>query len=964
VTTIAEQSALVGRRRELAAVAAALQALGRDARYVALSGEPGIGKTRMLEELARRGEERGCVVLTGRGAELEQDLPFGVWVDALDDHVAWLGPERIERMLGDRVAELARVLPSVSAGDATPAPALQDERYRAHRAVRALLEQLASATPVLVLLDDLQWADDSSLELVAHLLRRPPRAPLLVACAFRSGGLAPAVLGAFEAAGRDGRVVDVPLVPLTADESDALLGAGLPARVRAELFGLSGGNPFYLQQLARGVAPDPATALPAPASGLPPAVAAALGQELAALSPPARLLAQGAAVAGDPAELGLAAAAADLGEPDLAGALDELVGRRLLSPGSLPRRYRFRHPIVRRAAYESGGEGWRLSAHRRAAGALERTGGALAARAHHLERCAEPGDDGAFAVLAQAGHAAAPTAPAEAARWYAAALRLLPGDDPRRLEVLAPLATALASTGRLERALATLLDVLAMVPPELAELRARLVAACAACENLLGRHGAAHERLEHALAELPERTGPAVAMLEAELAADALYDSDFAALGTRAAQARATAGALGDPGLRVLTAALDCFAHYGLGRMPGAEAALDDAAATLDAMDDGQLAGRLEASYYLAFAELLCERFDDVIRHTERGVAVSRASGQGQFVVPMMVGLTHALETRGRLAEAKDTVEGAVEAGRLSGNRQVLSWALVGEGWVAAITGDLERAGRAAEEAVALLGELSDSILTLATHALASLVFLETGDVERCLAEGRRAGAPAFAAIEPGRAAWLLGVLARAELERGDPEAARAAIARARELLAGMSLPLMESTVVQAEALLALADGAPDRAAELAADGAALADGVGAVVHAARLRALAGQAHAAAGDREGALALLKRAEGELAGFGAHRLRAEAARELRKLGVRVAGRQRRGASGGGLSALSGREREIAELVAQGRTNREIAAELFVSEKTVEGHLRNVFIKLEVSARAAVAEAVGRARADVE
>src|SRR5829696_9135612 len=255
-----EQHALVGRRRELAAVATALQGIGRDARYVALSGEPGIGKTRLLEELARRADERGCTVLTGRGAELERDLPFGLWVDALDDHAAWLGPGRLERMLDDRVAELSRVLPSVSAPGAAPAPALQDERYRAHRAVRALLEQLAAVTPVVVLLDDLQWADDSSLELVAHLLRRPPRAPLLVACAFRTGGLAPSVLAAFEAAARDHRVVEVALAPLSAAEADALLGDELPANAREELYRLSGGNPFYLQELARGGAPARGTA--------------------------------------------------------------------------------------------------------------------------------------------------------------------------------------------------------------------------------------------------------------------------------------------------------------------------------------------------------------------------------------------------------------------------------------------------------------------------------------------------------------------------------------------------------------------------------------------------------------------------------------------------------------------------------------------------------------------------------
>jgi DNA-binding NarL/FixJ family response regulator len=861
-------------------------------------------------------------------------------------------------MLGDRVAELARVLPSVSAPGAAPAPALQDERYRAHRAVRALLEQLAGATPVVVLLDDVQWADDSSLELVAHLLRRPPRAPLLVACAYRTGGLPPAVLGAFEAAARDRRVVDVRLAPLSAAEADTLLGDELPAAVRADLYRLSGGNPFYLQELARGNLPATST-VPVSAE-LPHAVAVALGQEIDALGGPARQLLQGAAVAGDPAELGLAAAAADVGHDALEAALDELVASRLLGPTALPRRYRFRHPIVRRAAYESTGAGWRLGAHARTAAALERDGGPLSARAHHVERCAEPGDDDAFAVLAQAGHAAAPNAPAEAARWYGAALRLLAADDPRRLELLAPLATALASTGQLERALATLLEVLAVVPPELAELRARLVAACAACENLLGRHGDAHARLEAALAELPEPSGTAAAMLEAELAADALYDSDFDALAARAAVARASADALGDPGLRAMTSALACFAEYGRGDTDAAEAARAEAAAALDAMDDGQLAGRLEAPYFLGFAEFLCERYDDVIRHTERALAVSRATGQGQFVVPMMVGLAHALETRGRLDEALDTVEGAVEAARLSGNRQVLSWALVGEGWVAAVTGDLERGTRSAEEAVALVAELAPSILTYATHALAALVFVEAGDVERSLAEAAAAGAPEFAGVERGRAAWVLSVMARAELLRGDPAAARARLDRAHELLAGMTLPLMASTVAHAEALLALDAGDAARAVEVAADAAALADRVGAVAHAARMRALGGQALARADDRAGALELLKRAEAELAACGAERLRAEAARELRRLGVRVAGRQRRG-GGEGLDALSGREREIAELVALGRTNREIAGELFVSEKTVEGHLRNVFGKLGVSARAAVAEAVGRERA---
>ena len=78
-------------------------------------------------------------MLVGRGSEMERELPFGVWVAALDDHVAALGPDRVEALVGDRAAELARVLPSAAPGGDVPLGGLQDERFRAHRAVRALL---------------------------------------------------------------------------------------------------------------------------------------------------------------------------------------------------------------------------------------------------------------------------------------------------------------------------------------------------------------------------------------------------------------------------------------------------------------------------------------------------------------------------------------------------------------------------------------------------------------------------------------------------------------------------------------------------------------------------------------------------------------------------------------------------------------------------------------------------------
>ena len=121
-------------------------------------------------------------------------------------------------------------------------------------------------------------------------------------------------------------------------------------------------------------------------------------------------------------------------------AIDELLGSRVAVGTDLPRRYRFRHPLVRRAVYDGADESWRLQAHARAAEALAARPGALAARAHHVEQSARVGDDEAASVLEQAGHQAAARAPAIAARWFDAALRLLGtqgGDDPfRRLGLL------------------------------------------------------------------------------------------------------------------------------------------------------------------------------------------------------------------------------------------------------------------------------------------------------------------------------------------------------------------------------------------------------------------------------------------------------------------------------------------------------------------------------------------------
>ncbi len=961
-TAVGLKTPIIGRRTQLEALAEALRRLEhRGSPIVALSGEPGIGKTRLLDELCTRADGRGHLVLSGRAAEMEQDLPFAVVVDALGDYAASLGSDRLERLIGAQAEELAPVVPGVEGLGGVGASRLQDERFRTHRAVRALLEALGASGRVVLALDDVHWADDASLELIGHLLRRPPRRGVMLVLTFRPAPARPALVDALAGAARDGAVIWLSLGALTRAEADRLLDDDVPDPAREALFAQSGGNPFYLLELARGSA----SRAPGAAADVPGRVALAIDQELRALPDDAQRLARAAAVVGDPMALDVAMAAGELEEGPALTALDALLGAALLAPTDVPRRYRFRHPLVRRAVYDTTPGGWRLGAHARAAHALEDQGGSLTARAHHLERCAQPGDLAAVDVLVAAGATAAPRAPTTAAAWYAAALRLLPESVEtagQRLGLLVALAQSQAATGELMPALVALAAALDLAAADdgLAPLRARLVAGCAMCENLLGRHDAAHRRLVAALDDVTDPRSAAAADLEVQLAADALYDGDFATMLTWAQRGLDAAITLAEPALAVLAESLVCYAELGIGRIPEALAAASTASAGLDALSDDAIALRLEAPYYLGFAEYFAERYEDAIRHWRRGIAVSRASGQGQFATPMAIGLAHAFEVIGRPRAGLDQVEAAVEAARLSGNRQVLCWALTAEAWIAAIAGELPRARAAGAAAVDLLGDLDESVLSRATRVHVAAAQLEAGEPERCVEAMADAGGPEFGRVEPGRRAWLYAILARAELDLGHEVVAEDWVARGESLAQTLGLGYVEGAVAYAGAMLELARGNARRALEQAERAVTRAADAGAAVQASRARIVAGRAAAAAGDVEGAAAWLERAEAELAAMGAVRFRDEAARELRRLGRRVGARRRRAAGGSGLASLSGREREIAELVARGRTNREIAAELFLSEKTIESHLRKVFAKLGVSGRVGVAETVGRER----
>jgi hypothetical protein len=290
------------------------QACAGASRFVVVSGEPGIGKISLLAELGRRAERRGCPVFRGRASELETELPFGLAVDSFDAYLESLDARAHERLAADDLGELASVFPSLrSLRASSEEPRTPAERFRAHHAVRELIERLAARQPIALELDDVHWSDGASLELICHLLRRPPQAAVLP------------VLGASEG-----------------------------------LYRASAGNPFYLLQLARSSPTPPCGRrrrgwLARRSSGRDRGDRGRAGRP----ATPVRAFAQAAAVAGDPFELELAAASAAVREADELTQLDELVARGLVRPSEVPLRFQFRHPLVRSAVYESCSPGAR-----------------------------------------------------------------------------------------------------------------------------------------------------------------------------------------------------------------------------------------------------------------------------------------------------------------------------------------------------------------------------------------------------------------------------------------------------------------------------------------------------------------------------------------------------------------------------------------------------------------------------
>jgi len=365
---------LVGREIERGRLRRALDAaIEETGSVVIVTGEAGMGKSRLAADLAGEAARRGARVLLGQCHETDQILAFGPWVEALR-------PARVDRMiellddLGPaRRGELARLLPELTDG-AAPATG---EPLPLFEAAAALLERLSAGRPVVLVMEDLHWADEMSVRLLAFLARRVTRWKLLVVATARPEELhdAPFVRRALDTLATAPEAVAVELMPLSRDETTTLVRALTPvaASSRAEtlddqVWSLSEGHPFTVVEMVRSVRHDIASS-GAGMGGLPRRVREAVARRLDRLGERARRLVEVAAIIGRQFDVELLALAADVDADRAVDGLEELVRRRLVeSVGDL---FRFVHHRVLEAARPAI-RPRRAFLHRRVAEAIEK----------------------------------------------------------------------------------------------------------------------------------------------------------------------------------------------------------------------------------------------------------------------------------------------------------------------------------------------------------------------------------------------------------------------------------------------------------------------------------------------------------------------------------------------------------------------------------------------------------------
>jgi DNA-binding CsgD family transcriptional regulator/tetratricopeptide (TPR) repeat protein len=997
----AGRSPLVGRARQLAVLAEYLAEVraGRAA-VVLLAGAPGIGKTRLLEEFPPPDLADGVTVLRGGASQAEGMPPYLPFLEALGEYIAAAPSDQLRNQVGPHAASLATLLPEIPARLGPPPPphplGPEQERFRLYEAVAAFLAAIAhpqagTRGPLVLLLDDLQWADAATCDLLVHVAGRLRSAALLIVGAYREGeaGDNSAFVRALAELNRRRLLVTLPLHPLEAEESRALATNLLRGEIAPEVADLlhrqAEGNPFFLEELLRAVVEEGTlvwregrwelgshpgrlgtTSREYP---VPPRVVEAIRMRLARLDPAVVELLRVAAVVGRACEPVLLAQVVQMDVEQVEEMLLAAARAQLVRPEA-DGAYAFTHDMMRETLYAEVGRARRRRLHQAIGEALEAQGDEGHAVAQEAPaRCladlafhfAEAGakERGVKYALASGERALRASAAVEAMEHYRTAVRLLgpSGNIAQRASALTGLGDAATLAGDYRQAAE------AYHAAQEAWLRGGDAATAARAWYRLGRVrwrqeavAGAREAFERALELLGPEDSPDAAETLLQLA-----DLHVTSLGQHAegiAYAERSLAMVERLGDRRLEASACCVIGNVKARgneLAAGRALLERALALAQQLDDPTLAA--EACAYLAnvyawtgdldrsrevslLRTELARRTQDLfqLRHVYSwiglletlqgrfGKAEQSFAQQEQIVeglqspeprATLQLGRGILRYYQGRFSEAEQAIRDVVEMLRPTGS-PTLVWYL---GWFGLILAELGRP----DEALDRFAEL---------HALAD-----------AMDERARARGMAFAQLAVGYVrlgAWesaagcypkllpFQGQFTPILVDRGLAVAA----------LAGSDIAAARRHLAAAEALAQGAGMLPELALTLLQRGLLEWD----------LRA------------HGTPRLATAASGHAGGPLAEGLRLSEELGMQKLGRRIlspaqvpAGREpgRRAGWTARVAGLSDRELDVLRLVAQGRTNREIAETLVLSEKTVARHLTNIFTKIGVENRAGAA-----------
>jgi DNA-binding winged helix-turn-helix (wHTH) protein/tetratricopeptide (TPR) repeat protein len=460
-------SVFVGRASALGELRTALDAaLSGKGRLVSISGEPGIGKTRTAMELSAEVERRGATTLYGRCHETRGAPEYWPWVQVL---AAAKESRAAARGFAD-FSELAA--PSDATNPAGAQRAVEQARFLLFDRFASLLVSLAREKPIAVVLDDLHWADPTSLALLVFVAERLPSAALLLIATYRDADVAqnPALSDALGALARIAEARRIELGGLEADEVahfvEASTGTKASLGLAEAIHERTRGNPFFVEELVRLVAAAPGTEGSASAvlTALPAGVREAIGRRVAGLSAPARRVLTIGSVIGIELGVDLLEGASELPRARMLEAIDEAVRWRFLVPlPGRPGRFAFGHVLLRDTLYEAIELSERVRLHGAIAALLERihrddTSECLGELAHHFFQAAAGGgaSDAVRYSVAAGDRALALFAWERAVEHYAHALvacdLLVPRDEGRRAEVLLALGNAAWIAGDRARA--------------------------------------------------------------------------------------------------------------------------------------------------------------------------------------------------------------------------------------------------------------------------------------------------------------------------------------------------------------------------------------------------------------------------------------------------------------------------------------------------------------------------------